>query len=137
MEKYYISDGKTETGPYSIEQLKEIPINKNFLVWKQGMKEWMNISEIEELRDIAYAVPPSLVSYKNKIIKNYKIKHWGITLLLLILIGVYLRNFLFGFYIKISFGEAMLYSNLTVLLSVVFVIVKSILIYNRNMEKLK
>lgn len=38
MDKYHISDGKKETGPFTLEQLKEIPINKDYLVWKNGLK---------------------------------------------------------------------------------------------------
>lgn len=73
MEKYYVSDGKIETGPYILEQLKEIPLNENFLVWKTGMDKWVRLHELPELKDIVYSVPPPISRYNKKIIRNYKI----------------------------------------------------------------
>ena len=73
MEKYHISDGKEETGPYTIVQLKEIPLNNSLLVWKRGMNKWMKITEFPELKDLVYSVPPPISKHKSQIIKKYKL----------------------------------------------------------------
>ena len=138
MEKYHISDGKTETGPYSLEQLKEIPINKNYLVWKQGMTKWVKISEIEELKNILYSVPPPILKRKIQIIKSYKIKHILITFIILFLIVAYLKDLAWGFYVgKTSLAESVRYADITVIMSILLTVIFSVIIYNKNLKKLK
>ncbi|MCW8980070.1 MAG: SPFH domain-containing protein [Altibacter sp.] len=50
---YYASNGQ-QAGPVSFEQLKALfanrTVNKDTLVWKQGMQNWTALSEVEELK---------------------------------------------------------------------------------------
>lgn len=139
MEKYYISDGKTETGPYSLEQLKQIPLNKNSLIWKQGMEKWLKISELPELKELVYAVPPPVSKQKERIIRNYRIKHFIITIVILFIIGKYLYFPAWKFFLNYDrygqgWGEK---AFLTVFLCLLITVILSIIIYNRNIDKLK
>jgi len=50
---HYASNG-TQMGPVNLDKLKELfanrTINKDSLIWKQGMTNWMALQEIEELK---------------------------------------------------------------------------------------
>jgi tetratricopeptide (TPR) repeat protein len=50
MNKYHISENNQVLGIYSLEELKQIPINNETLIWKKGMTEWKKASEVEELK---------------------------------------------------------------------------------------
>ena len=50
--KYYYVEDKKAKGPYSIEQLAEIGISPDTLVWCKRMTNWVKASEVEELSDI-------------------------------------------------------------------------------------
>ena len=50
---FYVQEGK-QAGPVTFEQLKMLfanrTINKEGLVWKQGMDNWKPLKEVEELK---------------------------------------------------------------------------------------
>ncbi len=56
---YYEKDGE-QLGPFSIEELKLNRINKNTLVWTEGMDEWAKAKTLIELKDILISLPPKL-----------------------------------------------------------------------------
>lgn len=61
---YYASNGQ-QVGPVSFEQLKTLfanrTINKDSLVWKQGMDNWLPLKEVEELKSfLGGNTPPPL-----------------------------------------------------------------------------
>jgi len=61
---YYASNGQ-QAGPVSFEQLKSLfanrTINKDSLVWKQGMDNWLPLKEVEELKSfLSGNTPPPL-----------------------------------------------------------------------------
>lgn len=53
---YYYSDGNNQLGPLPIDELKG-KINRETLVWKEGMPQWIRAADIEELENI---LPPPL-----------------------------------------------------------------------------
>lgn len=55
---YYYSDGNNQLGPLPIDELKG-KINRETLVWKEGMPQWIRAAEMEELQNI---LPPPLPS---------------------------------------------------------------------------
>ena len=61
-EQFYIARGDEPMGPFTKEQIKELiikgDINKDTLVWKEGMKEWKKAGEV--LSEIFKKVPPPL-----------------------------------------------------------------------------
>ncbi len=51
MEIYIIENGQ-QRGPFTLEQLRFIPITPDTEVWKEGMYNWVKASEVPELRDL-------------------------------------------------------------------------------------
>jgi len=53
MKSYFISkNSQPKEGPFNLEQLKKIKIDKDTLVWYEGLEEWKNANEIDELKDL-------------------------------------------------------------------------------------
>ena len=51
MEIYIIENGQ-QRGPFTLEQLRFMPITPDTEVWKEGMYNWVKASEVPELRDL-------------------------------------------------------------------------------------
>lgn len=49
---YYIISGGEQQGPYSVQQLAQLKITSDTLVWTSGMQDWTPAWKIEELRFI-------------------------------------------------------------------------------------
>lgn len=60
MKKYHLNDGNEQTGPFSLEELKEQKINKDTLVWTESMTEWQKADTIEELKSLFVVTPPPI-----------------------------------------------------------------------------
>jgi hypothetical protein len=58
MESYYFHNGIDKLGPFSFDELKRQPIDKNTAIWKDGMKDWMKAAELDELRPFVVPAPP-------------------------------------------------------------------------------
>jgi hypothetical protein len=67
MKKYYLHNGTENIGPFDIEELKSRSITKNTQVWCEGMEDWKNANEIEELKTILAVVPPPI---SKKVVSN-------------------------------------------------------------------
>ena len=53
MKSYFVSkNSQPKEGPFNLEQLKKIKIDKDTLVWYEGLEEWKNANEIDELKDL-------------------------------------------------------------------------------------
>jgi hypothetical protein len=71
MEQYFISDGKKQLGPYTIEDFKSIPISSDTLVWKQGMNKWEKADKFNELAIFINRVPPPIIPKKESFFDFY------------------------------------------------------------------
>lgn len=60
MKNYYLHDGKEQHGPYNEEELKQKAIDRDTLVWTEGMEDWKKAGEIDDLKAFFAAVPPPL-----------------------------------------------------------------------------
>ncbi|CAM3545510.1 DUF4339 domain-containing protein [Flavobacterium gelidilacus] len=60
MKKYFLHNGSENIGPFDIEELKEKKITKDTPVWYEGLEDWKDASEIEELKSILLVTPPPL-----------------------------------------------------------------------------
>jgi len=70
--EYYYTDGTTNYGPFTIEQLKEKNITASTKVWYSGLSGWTPAGQLPELSGIlvsgpppAAATPPPYHSYSN------------------------------------------------------------------------
>jgi hypothetical protein len=61
---YFVAIGGQQSGPFDLNALKQMvgqgQINKDTLVWKQGMAQWEAASTQTDLHSIFGAVPPPL-----------------------------------------------------------------------------
>lgn len=59
---YHIALNGQQSGPYTIDQLKEYAVTGQFTklhhAWKQGMTEWIQVEDIAELTGVFVQVPP-------------------------------------------------------------------------------
>jgi hypothetical protein len=72
--EYYITDGHTNFGPFSLEQLKEKNITPSTRIWHSGLSGWTAASEIPELAGLLSAFPspasPPSPSYTSPVSGN-------------------------------------------------------------------
>ncbi len=62
MQYYYHQNGQ-QYGPFTLDELKQRSINKDTLVWKAGMEEWVSAGELSDLSGLfppIVPVPPAL-----------------------------------------------------------------------------
>ena len=62
MRKYYLSDGQVKKGPFSLEEVKAQPLNKDTLVWYAGLGNWTVAENLDEFKGIfdSKITPPPL-----------------------------------------------------------------------------
>ena len=78
MKSYYLLDGETQLGPYSLKELKAMPLTPNSKVWDQDEKDWIRAADLKELKslfskDISYSnqtVFPKISSNKEESIHS-------------------------------------------------------------------
>lgn len=63
MNTYYLHDGTTDSGPFNFVELKEKKITKTTSVWCEGMEDWKDAGDVEELRKILFSTPPPIKSF--------------------------------------------------------------------------
>ena len=105
MKKYYLHNGTENIGPLDLDELKAKAITKNTQVWCDGMEDWKNAGEVEELKSIFSVVPPPIAKkpeIKPEPIANNKKTHWfwRMTRVLAILIIVCIAIFAFVDYMN-------------------------------------
>jgi hypothetical protein len=52
MKQYFIHNGRSESGPFNFDQLKQMHISKDSLVWYEGLQKWVKATSVSELQDI-------------------------------------------------------------------------------------
>ena len=57
MDYYYLLN-RIKKGPVSLEELKELKLEKNTLVWKEGLTDWTNANNLDELKELFKVSPP-------------------------------------------------------------------------------
>jgi hypothetical protein len=60
MTKYFYLKDNEKIGPLSTEDLSTADLNKDTLVWFQGLEDWTPMSEIEELKSVLEIKPPPI-----------------------------------------------------------------------------
>lgn len=48
MRVYYIYKNKSKEGPYSLEDLRNLDITSDTLIWRHGMDKWVSYKEIQD-----------------------------------------------------------------------------------------
>ncbi len=60
--EYYIYIDRKPEGPYTVEQLRELGIEKEAIIWHEGLEEPVRAKEIEALKGLLAKEPPLLKS---------------------------------------------------------------------------
>lgn len=58
MQKYFLHKDGRQLGPYSKEELKQIGITRDTMLWCEGLPDWIEAKDIEELADLFRNQPP-------------------------------------------------------------------------------
>jgi hypothetical protein len=60
MKKYFYTDGTTQFGPFTFEELREQYITRDTKVWFEGLAEWKSGGSIPELSELFKLTPPEV-----------------------------------------------------------------------------
>ncbi len=60
MNKYFINKDGEEKGSFSFEELKEMKIERNTMVWFSGLDKWVKAEHVEELKPLFEMIPPKI-----------------------------------------------------------------------------
>jgi hypothetical protein len=66
MKEYYIFINEEQLGPLNIDELKAKKLSRETKVWFEGLEDWKNASEIDELKKILNSIPPPINSFASK-----------------------------------------------------------------------
>lgn len=60
MKKYFLHREGEQLGPFSLEELKDLNIQKDTPIWFEGISDWTSASEIPEIKEHLFStVPPA------------------------------------------------------------------------------
>jgi hypothetical protein len=62
MAGYYLHESGAQQGPFSFEELKQKGISRGTPIWFEGLSNWTNAGDIEELKEIFSNIPPPFQS---------------------------------------------------------------------------
>lgn len=68
---YFISKNDRKDGPLTFTEVTKLKLTDDILIWKEGMPNWVKISELPEFKNYIIKLPPPLPSeqYKNETTK--------------------------------------------------------------------
>jgi hypothetical protein len=58
MQKYFLHKDGRQLGPYSKEELQQIRITRDTMLWCEGQPDWIEAKDIDELADLFRNQPP-------------------------------------------------------------------------------
>jgi len=86
MKKYFISNGTEQQGPFDLYDLKRMNVQKETLIWYEGIDNWQAAKDIDEIKEIFVATPPPLPPTRT--IKLKKKNNNAIYISIFIILGV-------------------------------------------------
>ena len=63
MKTFFLFIDDEQQGPFNLEELKTKKITRTTKVWFEGLEDWKNADEIEELKSLFASVPPPIKSF--------------------------------------------------------------------------
>ena len=66
MSKFHIHKDEQQQGPFTLDELRDLKITRETMVWFEGEDNWKAAVEIEELKEIFKSIPPPMVATKNE-----------------------------------------------------------------------
>jgi hypothetical protein len=75
MKKFYLHNGTEQEGPFSKSELKEKNITRKTEVWYEGLNDWTNAENVDDLKNIFNTSSPPPI--RSKVVdKKKKTKSW-------------------------------------------------------------
>ena len=65
-QQFYIAVNGQQTGPFSLDDLKTKNIQRDTLIWTEGLDSWTKAEHVALLKDILRATPPPLPNTETK-----------------------------------------------------------------------
>ncbi len=62
---YIVSEGN-QKGPYSFDELKNLNLKRDSLVWHEGMENWKKAESVDLLKELFKTMPPPIPSEESK-----------------------------------------------------------------------
>lgn len=108
MREYHILINEIQKGPFSIEELKNIDLNKSTLVWFKELEDWTELQNVEELNTLIKNSPPPIPKKPDKkekvkkaiakqIVNAFKLIKTSLTLGIFYFIGYSIYNKLIAY----------------------------------------
>jgi len=85
MKKYYYLDGPEKKGPFTKEELINLNLDREVLIWTEGFDNWKPIKDVEEILNVIPPPPPDEVLNTDAKIKKSKKSLYSILILLILL----------------------------------------------------
>jgi hypothetical protein len=70
MKKYFLHVGNEQVGPFDLDELRTKGITKNTQIWYEGLPDWLDAENCDELKELFKSSPPPFK--KNVNAKLYK-----------------------------------------------------------------
>lgn len=71
MEQYYIIENEAKKGPFNLKELIELDLSETTLVWKKGLKDWIQLKNLSEYKNtIPPPIPTPKIPEKPTVIEN-------------------------------------------------------------------
>jgi len=74
MKQYYLILDDEQTGPLTIEEISTKITSRETKVWFEGIEDWKNAGEIEELSKLLVSIPPPINSFTSKLPTESKVE---------------------------------------------------------------
>ena len=65
-QQFYIAVSGQQTGPFSFEEMKTKNIQRDTLIWTEGLDNWTKAEHVALLKDILRATPPPIPNMESK-----------------------------------------------------------------------
>ena len=60
MQKFYIHKDDQQQGPFSTDELKDLKITRDTMIWFEGADNWKKAIEVDDLKEIFKSIPPPI-----------------------------------------------------------------------------
>ena len=105
---YFVSKNNKKEGPLTFDEVRNLKLTDDVLIWKEGMAEWSKITNLPEFQEFIIKTPPPLPDEKrDKEKKEFKTKRD------IYARNIFLRNSLIGLILAIILDLIMTQYSLT------------------------
>jgi hypothetical protein len=94
MKKFYLHNGNEQSGPFDLNELREKKIIKNTPIWYEGISDWTNAENVDELKDLFKSTtpPPFKKNIQAKPVKKsyriWQIFRWSFIIVVFGFVGI-------------------------------------------------